>query len=82
MIQLGLMKVRSGKKTILWKTLVDMAEQGYSDWDTSGADKKVKKRISNLRNILRKVMGLTGDPFFRYNTEKRWQPKFELEDKR
>ena len=80
--QLGLMKVRSGKKTILWKTLVDMAEQGYSDWDTSGADKKVKKRISNLRNILRKVMGLTGDPFFRYNTEKRWQPKFELEDKR
>ena len=80
--QLGMMKVRSSKKSKLWNMLLDLAEHGSIDWHTPSASRSVKKRISDLRKILREVMGLTGDPFLPYNLENCYQPKFDLEDKR
>ncbi len=66
-----------------WGFLLTLAKAGGSmTWREDAANDANKKRMSELRRVLRAVTGLSGDPFHAYAPGRGWRPRFGLVDLR
>lgn len=58
---------RNGKPNQQWYLLKKLADyEGEIDWDTAGANKKLKKSIGLLADALRDYFSMDSDPFYPY----------------
>ena len=97
-IQVGEQKVKYGYKRmgfssktndepiIAWHTLVSLAEnKGVFTWQSNVDNQlasKMKKRISELRKALKRLMGINDDPFYPWSSKSGYKLKAKILDKR
>lgn len=78
---IGLMGKRKSNPNMSGIILIGLSDnQKYPP--TSNIEGKHKKAISDLRNCLKKLTGISKDPFQQVNTSEGWRPIFKLVDDR
>lgn len=88
--EIGFLDERKGDLPIaIWHLLIDVLgkNSGRIDWQTDverpeKERNKIKKCVSDLRAVLKKLSGLNEDPFYPYRSKKAWVSKFRIIDKR
>lgn len=82
--ELGFADKRKGDKpNTLWLFLKDLAKLERISWRENidqETRSKAQKKISDIRRILKNLMGVDDDPFHPYSSEDGWRPKFCLTD--
>ena len=79
--EIGLMGERKSVPNALGVTLIRLS-QGAKFPIGRTAEAKDKTALSKLRGALKKLTGISSDPFYPFNEGDGWKPRFRVEDKR
>lgn len=75
--QLDLVDRRRGRLNNQCAILLGMAQKIYPKQSTSNS-----RKMTRLRGVFRKHLGIGDDPFERYHKNTGWMPRFKIDDKR
>lgn len=77
--EIGLMGERKSAPNALGATLIRLSH-GKKFPTGKTADGNVRKALTDIRNALKKLTGISSDPFYSFNEGDGWKPRFKLID--